>query len=61
MPFRYENMPSIVVKISDLKKTRLDDPILCFLGGTKIGQRNKEHLNLRDLTFKTFKSDVFVN
>ena len=52
---------SIVVKISDLKKTRLDDPILCFLGGTKIGQRNKEHLNLRALNFKTFKSDVFAN
>jgi hypothetical protein len=50
-------MPSIVVKISDLKKTRLDDPMLSFLGGTK----KKEHLNLRALTFKTFKSDVFVN
>ena len=61
MPFRYKNMPSIVVKISDLKKTRLDDPILCFLGGTKIEQRNKKPINLRDLTFKTFKSNVFVN
>ena len=47
-------MPSIVVKISDLKKTRLDDPILCFLGGTKIGQRKKEHLKLRDLTFNMY-------
>ena len=54
-------MPSIVVKISDLKKTRSDDPILCFLGGTKIGQRNKKHLNLSDMTFKKFKSNVFAN
>ena len=61
MPLRYENMPSIVVKISDLKKTRLGDPILCFLGGTKIGQRNKKHLNLSDMTFKKFKSNVFAN
>ena len=40
---------------------RLGDPILCFLGGTKIGQRNKKHLNLSDMTFKKFKSNVFAN
>ena len=32
-----------------------------FWVGQKLDKEKKEHLNLRDLTFKMFKSDVFVN